>query len=154
VAVILRSLGKELRDGLVGAIQEKDKTAGETITNLMIVWEDIPQVTDRSLQTALRGIDARKLALAFHKAEETIIRKIRAPSRAKAKVIVYSLPNRSEIHPHMILEKALVMPVRVAVKGTMAKPHTFASATLSDLAIWERFPVVISPPVQTKRNMR
>ena len=78
VAVILRSLGKELRDGLVSAIQEKDKTAGEMITNLMIVWEDIPQVTDRSLQTALRGIDARKLALAFHKAEETIVKKIRS----------------------------------------------------------------------------
>jgi flagellar motor switch protein FliG len=78
VAVILRSLGKELRDGLLGAIQGKDAKAGETITNLMIVWEDIPQVADRSLQGALRGIDARKLALAFYKADEIIVKKIRS----------------------------------------------------------------------------
>lgn len=78
VAVILRSLGKELRDGLLGAIRGKDAKASETITNLMIVWEDIPQVADRSLQGALRGIDARKLALAFHKADEIIVKKIRS----------------------------------------------------------------------------
>jgi len=78
VAVILRSLGKELRDGLLGAIGGKDAKASETITNLMIVWEDIPQVADRSLQGALRGIDARKLALAFHKADEIIVKKIRS----------------------------------------------------------------------------
>jgi len=78
VAVILRNLGKELRDGLLGAIQEKDNQMGKLVTNLMIVWEDIPQVADRSLQEALRGIDERTLALALHKADESIIRKIKS----------------------------------------------------------------------------
>ena len=78
VAVILRSLGKELRDGLLKAIQEKNDKAGETVANLMIVWEDIPQIADRSLQEALRGTDAKKLALALVKADEKIIEKIRS----------------------------------------------------------------------------
>jgi flagellar motor switch protein FliG len=78
VAVILRNLGKELRDGLLGAIRGKDDKAGEMVANLMIVWEDIPQVTDRSLQEALRGIDAKKLALALVKADQVVIEKIRS----------------------------------------------------------------------------
>jgi len=48
------------------------------VANLMIVWEDIPQVADRPLQEALRGIDTRKLALALHKADEVIVGKIRS----------------------------------------------------------------------------
>jgi len=78
VAVILRNLGKELRDGLVGAIKEKDGQAGEMVGKLMIVWEDIPQITDRSLQGGLRGIDAQKLALALVKADDAISKKIRS----------------------------------------------------------------------------
>ncbi len=78
VAVILRNLGKELRDGLLGSIRGKDEKAAETVAELMIIWADIPQVTDRSLQEALRGIDSRKLALALHKAETEIIEKIRS----------------------------------------------------------------------------
>jgi flagellar motor switch protein FliG len=78
VAVILRNLGKEVRDGLLGAIQGKDDRISEMVANLMIVWEDIPQVADRSLQEALRGVDAKRLALAFHKADEVITEKIRS----------------------------------------------------------------------------
>jgi len=78
VAVILRNLSKELRDGLLGVIQEKDGEAGKKVSSLMVLWEDIPQVTDRSLQEALRGIDSKKLALALVKADEVIIKKIRS----------------------------------------------------------------------------
>ncbi len=79
--------------------------------------------------------------------------KMRTASIPKARVIVYSLPNLSEIEPHKILERAFVIEVRVAVKGTIAIPQTFASATLRDLAIWDRFPVAIRPPVQARRNI-
>ena len=41
VAVILRNLGKELRDGLLGAIKEKDASAADKVAELMIIWEDI-----------------------------------------------------------------------------------------------------------------
>lgn len=78
VAVILRNLGKELRDGMLGAIQGKDEKAGEMVANLMIIWDDIPQITDRSLQEILRKVDAQKLALALHKADEIIVNKIKS----------------------------------------------------------------------------
>jgi len=78
VAVILRNLGKEIRDGLLGAIQGKDRRAGEMVADLMIVWEDIPQIADTSLQEVLRGIDARKLALALVKADDTLVQKIKS----------------------------------------------------------------------------
>jgi flagellar motor switch protein FliG len=77
-AVVLRNLGKEIRDGLLGAIRGKDSQTGEMVANLMIVWEDIPQVADRSLQEALRGIDAGKLALALVKADDSVVQKIKS----------------------------------------------------------------------------
>jgi flagellar motor switch protein FliG len=78
VAVIMRNLGKEIRDGLLAALQEKDSQAGEKVAELMVLWEDIPQITDRSMQEALRGVDSRKLALALFKADEVIVKKIRS----------------------------------------------------------------------------
>jgi len=77
-ALVLRNLGKEIRDGLLGAIQGKDSQTGEMIANLMIVWEDIPQIADRSLQEALKGIDASKLALALVRADDSVVGKIRS----------------------------------------------------------------------------
>ena len=78
VAVLLRNLGKELREGLLGAIQKADDQAGAKVADLMIIWDDVPQVADRSLQEALRAIDAKQLALALFKADEVIAEKIRS----------------------------------------------------------------------------
>jgi len=78
VAMILRNLGKELRDGLLRSIKEKDNKAGKMVANLMIVWEDIPQAANKSLQEALRGFDAQELALALVKADEAITEKVRS----------------------------------------------------------------------------
>jgi flagellar motor switch protein FliG len=78
VAIILRNLSKELRDGLLNAIKDKNAEAAEKVTNLMIIWDDIPVITDRSLQEILRHVEAKDLALALTKADETIIKKIRS----------------------------------------------------------------------------
>jgi flagellar motor switch protein FliG len=78
VAVIVRDLGKEIRDGLLNAIRGKDRRAGEMVTELMIIWADIPHVTDKSLRKVLKGIGAKKLALSLHEADEAIIQKIRS----------------------------------------------------------------------------
>jgi len=77
LTVILRNLGKGIRDGLLGFIQRKDKRAGEMVADLMIVWKDIPQFADRSLQTALRRIDVKKLALALVRADNKLVQKIK-----------------------------------------------------------------------------
>jgi flagellar motor switch protein FliG len=88
VAVILRNLGKELRDGLLGAIREKDSSAADKVAELMIIWEDILFVTDRSLQQGLRGIDAKKLALALTNVDAAIKQKIRSNISERASAMV------------------------------------------------------------------
>jgi flagellar motor switch protein FliG len=77
VAVLLRGLEPELRDALLKSISEKDDEAGSSVQALMILWEDIAAVADRSLQEALRGVEARKLALALAEADEATAAKIR-----------------------------------------------------------------------------
>ncbi len=78
LAVVLRKLGKEIREGLLGAIQGKNSRAGEMVADLMIVWEDIPQIADWSLKEALRRIDVRKLGLALVKADDRFFRKMKS----------------------------------------------------------------------------
>ena len=78
MAVILRNMGKEIRDGLLGAIRGKNKHVGEMVADLMIFWEDISQISDRSLQKALRRIDIKKLALALVRADNQLIQKIKS----------------------------------------------------------------------------
>ena len=117
VAVILRNLGKELRDRLLGAIQGKDDKAGEMVPapvspaqvsqaqvpDLMIVWEDIPQVGDKLLQKALRGVDTKKLALALVKADYTLVQKIasniseRAAAALDEEVSCLSAPKKKDV---------------------------------------------------------
>jgi flagellar motor switch protein FliG len=103
VAVILRNLSKELRDGLVNAVKEKDKEAGEMVSKLMILWTDIPLITDRSLQESVRGIDSRKMALALHKADDKIVNKIksniseRAAAALDEEVSLMSAPKKEDI---------------------------------------------------------
>jgi len=88
VAVILRNLAKEIRDGMLAAIKEKDAAAADKVAELMIVWEDILLVTDRSLQQGLRGIDARKLALAMMNVDDRIKQKIRSNISERAAAMV------------------------------------------------------------------
>ena len=78
LAVTLRNLGQEIRDGLLGVIRRKDKHTGEMLVDLMIFWEDIPQISDRSLQKVLRKIDIKKLALALVKADNRLVQKIQS----------------------------------------------------------------------------
>ena len=72
----MRDLDKEIRDGLLGAIRDKDSRAGEMVAELMVIWADIPQVTDKSLQEALKSVDANQLALALHDVDKAIAEKI------------------------------------------------------------------------------
>ena len=88
VAVIVRNLDKEVRDGVIEAIGQKDKDACEKVMNLMVVWEDVALVGDRSLQAALRGIDERQLALALHEAADELVEKIKSNISERAAAMV------------------------------------------------------------------
>jgi len=88
VALLLRGLGRELRDGLIKSIQQKDAEASAGVMEQMVLWEDLPAIADRSLQDALRGVDAKQLATAMFKAEEPIVRKIRANISERAAAMI------------------------------------------------------------------
>ncbi len=77
-AMVIRNLAKEIRDGLIKALQERDPEAAEKINELMVVWEDMMIITDRSMQDALKGVEPGKLAIALSKAEEQHVKKIKA----------------------------------------------------------------------------
>lgn len=78
VAVLLRGLGTDLRSSLIRAIAEADEETSTEVQRLMVTWEDVASLTDRSLQEALRAVDTRNLALSLHDADPQIVQKIRS----------------------------------------------------------------------------
>jgi flagellar motor switch protein FliG len=78
LAVVLSGLEKDLRDRLLDEINKHDGEKSATIRRLMITWEDIPSIADRSLQEALRSVDSSKLAVALYGADDVISQKIRS----------------------------------------------------------------------------
>jgi len=78
LAIVLSGLEKDMRDPMLAEIAKNDEETAAMVRRLMITWEDIPSVADRSLQEALRSVESRKLALALYGADEDIIQKIRS----------------------------------------------------------------------------
>ena len=78
LALMLSGLERDLRDQLVGEIGKQDEETGKTVRNLMVTWEDIPSIADRSLQEALRTVDSNRLAVALYGADEELSQKIRS----------------------------------------------------------------------------
>jgi len=78
LAIILSGLEKDLRDQLLDEVKKHDEEAATMVRNLMVTWEDIPSIADRSLQEALRTVEPSKLAVALYNAGEEIVQKIRS----------------------------------------------------------------------------
>jgi flagellar motor switch protein FliG len=88
LALVLSGLERDMRDPMLAEIAKNDEETASMIKRLMITWEDIPSVADRSLQEALRSVDSGKLAVALFGADEEISQKIRSniSERALAKL--------------------------------------------------------------------
>jgi len=78
LALVLSGLEKDMRDPMLAEIGKNDEETASMIRRLMITWEDITSVADRSLQESLRSVDSGKLALALYGADEDIAEKIRS----------------------------------------------------------------------------
>jgi flagellar motor switch protein FliG len=78
LALLLGGLDRELRDQLLGDIKTYNEETSTLIRNLMVTWEDIPSIADRSLQEMLRTAEPSKLALALYEADENAVKKIRS----------------------------------------------------------------------------
>jgi flagellar motor switch protein FliG len=78
LAILLSGLEREMRDQSLEEIKKHDEETSVTVRKLMVTWEDIPAIADRSLQEALRTVEAGRLAVAIYGADEEIAQKIRS----------------------------------------------------------------------------
>ena len=78
LAVVLSGLETDLRDQMLDEISKHDEETSKTVRNLMITWDDIPSIADRSMQEALRNVESGKLAVALYGAKDAVIEKIRS----------------------------------------------------------------------------
>jgi flagellar motor switch protein FliG len=85
LALVLSGLEKDMRDPMLNEIGKNDEETAAMIRRLMITWEDITSVADRSMQESLRSVDSGKLALALYGADEDIVQKIRSNISDRAK---------------------------------------------------------------------
>jgi flagellar motor switch protein FliG len=88
LAIVLSGLERDVRDQLLDEIGKHDEETAATVRRLMITWEDIPSIADRSLQEALRTVEAGKLAMALYGADEEIVQKIRSNISDRAVAMV------------------------------------------------------------------
>jgi len=88
LAVVLSGLEKDVRDQLLGEITKQDEDTCTMIKRLMITWEDIDTIADRSLQESLRNVESGTLAIAIYGADEDIIQKIRSNISERAMSIL------------------------------------------------------------------
>lgn len=76
-ALVLRRIDADARQELLDGLAARDAEIAQAIVRMMVLWEDVPEVADRSLQEGLRGIGAGELALALTDADERTAGKIR-----------------------------------------------------------------------------
>ncbi|MGC9453838.1 MAG: FliG C-terminal domain-containing protein [Phycisphaerae bacterium] len=105
VAVILQGLSSELCEALLEGLNQTDPETCKLVRNLMLIWEDIPRVADRSLQEALRTQEPQTLAMALYEAQPRIAKKIRSNiSERVAALVDEELSLLSSPKPEKILE--------------------------------------------------
>jgi len=78
LAIVLSGLEKDLRDRMLDELSKHDEETSTMVRRLMITWEDISSIADRSMQEALRSVEPGKLAVALYGADEDIVQKIRS----------------------------------------------------------------------------
>jgi flagellar motor switch protein FliG len=95
VAIVLSGLDKEKRDAMLSGIQGRNSETATMVRSLMVTWEDIIKIENKSLQQALRNVEPTVLAKALHGAESSVRDKI--------------LSNISERMKEMIEEESSLM---------------------------------------------
>ena len=117
VALVLSGLDKDKRDKLIEQIEKNDSDVAKTVKALMVTWEDITKIEDRSLQEFLRKVDAGVLAKALFGADPMIADKLTSNISERAKEMVdeetslMSEPRKKEI---IAAREEVVNPLREA----------------------------------------
>ena len=117
LAIVLSDTPKAVRDQALDDVKERSEKTAALVRDLMIMWEDIPSITDRSLQEVMRSVDSSKFAIAMYGADEEIIQKIRSNiSQRAAAAIDEEISLMQEPLEEEILEarEEVVKPLREA----------------------------------------
>lgn len=88
VALVLSGLDKEKRDTFVNSIKSKDDNTATTVCALMVTWEDISKIENKSLQQVLRNVEATVLAKALRGAEPAVSEKILSNISERMKAMI------------------------------------------------------------------
>jgi flagellar motor switch protein FliG len=120
IALVLGGLNKEKRDALLETIEGKDDEAANRVRALMVTWEDIPKIEDKSLQEILRQIEASVLAKALQGSDAIIAEKInrniseRMKEMIEEEVSLMGTPKKKDI---LEAREEMVQPLRDANKS-------------------------------------
>ena len=120
IALVLGGLNKEKRDALLKTIEGKDDEAANRVRALMVTWEDIPKIEDKSLQEILRQIEASVLAKALQGSDAIIAEKInqniseRMKEMIDEEVSLMGTPKKKDI---LEAREEMVQPLRDANKS-------------------------------------
>lgn len=88
VAIVLSGLDKEKRDAMLNIIEERDSDTATMVRALMVTWDDIVKVEDKSLQQTLRNVEPTVLAKALHGAESNVREKIQSNISERMKEMI------------------------------------------------------------------
>jgi flagellar motor switch protein FliG len=120
VALVLTGLQKEKRDAYLKKIQEQDDGTASTVRALMVTWEDIPKIEDKSLQQFLRNMEAAVLAKAMRGADAVIAEKINSNISERMNVMIEEEASlMGNVRKKDILEarEEVVKPLREALEA-------------------------------------
>ncbi len=119
LAIMLSGLEKNLRYRLLDEIGKHDEKTRTQVRDLMVTWEDIQRIADRSLQEALREANTQVLAVALYEADEDIAQKIRSniSERATAAVDEETSLMQEPLQKEVLdARETVVQPLRAANK--------------------------------------
>jgi len=76
VADILNLTGSSVEKSILDNMDAQDPEVAEAVRNLMFVFDDIAKLTDREIQTLMRDVDQKDLAVALKSASEELKDKV------------------------------------------------------------------------------
>ena len=103
LAIMLSDTEQDLRVQALEEISSHNEETATMVKNLMVTWEDILTIADRSLQEALRTVESKELAIALYQADEEIAQRIcsniseRANASVEEEKMLMQEPSEEEI---------------------------------------------------------
>ena len=77
IALLLRGIEINERTEMLKELKDNDSETADMITSLMVAWEDVQKIEDRTMQEILRSVAPTDLAVALSGADDPTVSKVR-----------------------------------------------------------------------------